>query len=78
MRQSLILVMLTLPVFPAGPTTPSIKNGVITWTDRDGRQRPLNVGSKCADLWVSPDGEIIAFIALGPAVRPGGPVLPGR
>ena len=41
-----------------------LTNGVIHYTDEDGREGHIQVGSKCADLWVSPIADSIAFIAI--------------
>jgi len=58
------------------PTRPSIKDGVITWTDEGGHVRKIEAGARCADLWVSPDGKTIAFVVLGQVVPPSGSLLP--
>ncbi len=41
----------------------TVKDGVIRYTAADGQRTVINVGKKCADLWVSPDESVIAFIA---------------
>lgn len=48
----------------AQPMPPKLSNGVITYTTSTGKQGFINVGRKCADLWVSPDQSVIAFIAI--------------
>ncbi len=42
---------------------PSLRNGVVTYIE-DGRKREIQVGYKCVDLWVSADGNVIAFVAV--------------
>src|SRR5882762_6399447 len=42
----------------------ALSNGVVTYTAQDGRRLAIQVGRKCADLWVSPDHNAIAFIAI--------------
>jgi hypothetical protein len=57
---------------------PVLGDGVISYTTRDGQRKLIDVGKKCADLWVAPDESVIAFIAiesdLGP--DPAAPELP--
>ena len=43
---------------------PVIESGVISWTDDSGKRKKLEIGSRCADLWISPDEGTIAFVAL--------------
>lgn len=43
---------------------PSLTNGVISYRAGDGRRRDIQIGRRCADLWVAPDGSVIAFIAI--------------
>jgi hypothetical protein len=42
---------------------PALLNGVVTY-EEDGQRREIAVGKKCADLWVSPDETVIAFIGI--------------
>jgi hypothetical protein len=41
-----------------------LSHGVITYVANDGHRAKVAVGGACADLWVSPDQSIIAFIAI--------------
>jgi hypothetical protein len=50
-------------------TRPTLSNGVISYVAEDGR-REIRVGKECADLWASPDGSVIAFIAVEKGARP--------
>jgi len=43
---------------------PTLSNGVITYLREDGQQATMQVRRECADLWVSPDESVIAFITL--------------
>jgi hypothetical protein len=43
---------------------------VVTYETQAGRRATVNVGTKCDDLWVSPDGRAISFIAIEQA-KPG-------
>lgn len=45
-------------------TIPALSNGVISYVAEDGQQKTIRVGKKCSDLWISPDENIIAFIAI--------------
>ena len=49
---------------------PTLSNGVVTYTGENGQRKEIQVGKKCSDLWVSPDGSIIAFIAIEKAQPP--------
>jgi hypothetical protein len=42
---------------------PSLSKGVVTY-EEDGQRKEIRVGKKCADLWVSPDESVIAFIGI--------------
>jgi hypothetical protein len=42
----------------------TLDNGVIHYTAADGQRKAINVGTKCADLWVAPDESVIAFVAI--------------
>lgn len=68
--------ILLCPVYAADRGDPAIKDGVITWTDSNDQRLKIDVRTRCADLWVSPDGGLIAFIALDHTVPHHGPVLP--
>ena len=41
-----------------------IKDGVVRYTEDGGEPKAMNVGRRCADLWVAPDSSIIAFVAI--------------
>jgi hypothetical protein len=47
-----------------GAVRPALSNGVVSYVADDGRRREIQVGWKCADLWVAPDESVIAFIAI--------------
>lgn len=42
----------------------TLKDGVIRYTAADGQSKAIDVGKKCADLWVAPDESVIAFVAI--------------
>ena len=42
---------------------PTLSNGIVTY-EENGRRKEIQVGKKCADLWVSPDESVIAFIGI--------------
>jgi len=42
----------------------SLKDGVISYYDDAGKRSVIQVGVPCSDLWVSPDEQVIAFIAI--------------
>lgn len=46
---------------------PTLSNGVVSYVGEGGQRREIQVGKKCADLWVAPDESIIAFIAIDKA-----------
>jgi hypothetical protein len=48
----------------SAPIQATLDNGVIRYTAADGQRKSINVGKKCADLWVAPDESVIAFIAI--------------
>jgi len=43
---------------------PALSNGVVTYVAEDGRRVEVRIGRRCADLWVSPDESVMAFIAI--------------
>src|SRR5207247_3963957 len=47
---------------------PTLVNGVASYVE-NGQRKEINVGKKCADLWVSPDGAVVAFIGIDKAER---------
>ena len=53
-----------------GSRSPELSRGVISYFEPDGRRHQINVGKPCSDLWVSPDGGVIAFIAIQRAEPP--------
>jgi hypothetical protein len=46
---------------------PTLSNGVVSYVAEAGQRRQIQVGKKCADLWVAPDESVIAFIAIDKA-----------
>lgn len=48
----------------AQPASPSLRAGVIQFTARSGSRHEIQIGKKCADLWVAPDESVIAFIGI--------------
>jgi hypothetical protein len=48
---------------------PRLSGGVISYVE-NGERLELKVGKPCSDLWVSPDGSVIAFIAIEKAQPP--------
>jgi hypothetical protein len=46
------------------PAEPRLDDGVVTYSDARGERRMIDVGRRCADLWVAPDESVIAFIAI--------------
>jgi len=42
----------------------SLSRGVISYVAEDGKRQQIDVRRPCADLWVSPDGRVITFIAI--------------
>jgi len=49
---------------------PTLSHGVVGYIAEDGQRRQVEVGKKCADLWVAPDDSIIAFVAVDKAQPP--------
>ena len=43
---------------------PMLKDGVITYLASNGERAKIQIDKPCADLWVSPDESVIAFITL--------------
>src|SRR5258708_4431597 len=43
---------------------PTLVDGVITYAGEDGMPRQIEIGKRCADLWVAPDKSAFAFIAI--------------
>ena len=43
---------------------PMLSRGVVSYVTQDGQRREIQVGRRCADLWVAPDESAIAFIAI--------------
>jgi hypothetical protein len=72
MRRSAVLAYALLAVTQSHGATAHItlSNGAISFVGEDGRRRELPVGYKCADLWVSPDESVFAFIAIEKALPP--------
>jgi hypothetical protein len=57
--------------------SPRLSNGVVTYVGEDGTRKEIKVGRKCADLWVSPDENAVAFIAIDRSKPPvGGEIEP--
>jgi hypothetical protein len=46
-----------------GDALKTLSNGIVTY-EENGRRKEIQVGKKCADLWVSPDESVVAFIAI--------------
>jgi len=59
-----ILALAPLAIVHAGSISAKVTNGKITYVGEDGRLREIGVGRQCADLWVSPDERVLAFIAI--------------
>jgi hypothetical protein len=49
--------------------SPTLYRGIISYVE-GGRRHQIDVGKPCSDLWVSPDGRVIAFIAVQKAEPP--------
>ena len=66
MNQSLLFIglLLNLSTGWGQSARPALSNGVVTYTAEDGQLREMRVGVPCADLWTSPDGNVIAFIGI--------------
>jgi hypothetical protein len=60
----LLLAVLTEGVSFPSDFRPRLNDGIVTYVGVDGRQKTLEVGARCADLWVAPDETLIAFIAI--------------
>ena len=61
----LFLASLSLISLAQGaPAEPRLDNGVISFTGPSGQRKLIDVGKRCADLWVAPDESVIAFIAI--------------
>jgi hypothetical protein len=64
------LLFLTLWLFITVQESPAqthgfqIRNGVLYFHDESGQERKIAPGNPCADLWVSPDESVIAFITV--------------
>jgi hypothetical protein len=52
----------SLPAQPGAGV--ALNNGVISYLDSAGGRSEIKVGGPCADLWISPDGDTIAFIRI--------------
>jgi len=59
-----LLVVLAASRLIAQSGGPALEDGVISYTDITGRRSRVQVGGPCADLWVSPDAETIAFVRI--------------
>jgi hypothetical protein len=66
----LILALAPLAIGRAGSISAKVTNGKITYVGEDGRLREIGVNRQCADLWVSPDEQVLAFIAIDQAKAP--------
>jgi hypothetical protein len=49
---------------------PTIANGVITYPIGAGKRAAVKIEEKCADLWVSPGADTIAFISMDKTMPP--------
>jgi len=67
---SLLALIVSAQGWGQGSPLPALSNGVIRYPGEDGRRQRINVGKPCSDLWVSPDGRVIAFIAIEKAEPP--------
>ena len=54
----------------SAPIQATLDNGVISYAAENGQRKVINVGKKCADLWVAPDESVIAFVAIERAKEP--------
>jgi hypothetical protein len=52
---------------------PRLSKGVIGYIGENGQREIVDVGKPCSDLWVAPDGNSIAFIAIEKARPPATP-----
>jgi hypothetical protein len=41
-----------------------LRDGSVSYVSEDGSRKFIDVGRRCSDLWVSPDEENLAFIAV--------------
>jgi hypothetical protein len=48
----------------AGVLHAAITDFAVTYSDEDGTAKKIDVGKRCADLWVAPDESALAFIAI--------------
>jgi hypothetical protein len=66
MQQIIIIIFLLFAVLQcqAQSSRPKLTDGVITYVTRNGQKAEIRMEKECADLWVSPDESIIAFITL--------------
>lgn len=60
----LILAALSAARLSAQDERFELKDGVLTYRDAVGKRSEIRVGGPCADLWVSPEGDMIAFIRI--------------
>ena len=62
-RSPALIALLAVAAFAeAGKVT--LKDGVISYPDGTTGRSVVQAGGPCSDLWVSPDGEMIAFIRM--------------
>lgn len=62
---SILLLVVLLPAHSRSEgISPSITDGRIKYVGEDGIQREVEVGKPCADLWISPDNSVFAFISI--------------
>jgi hypothetical protein len=59
----LILAILAGPLIAQAPKA-ALKDGVISYTNESGGRSEIQVGGPCADLWVAPDGDTMAFVRI--------------
>lgn len=59
-------LLVVLPARAEG-IRPVLSDGVVSFVAEDGQRREIRVGKRCADLWVSADESIVAFIAIDKA-----------
>jgi hypothetical protein len=67
MTKSLLMALGTLSISVlrgADGPQPRLDDGVISYVDEGGQRRAIAIGERAADLWVSPDGTLIAFIGV--------------
>ena len=63
MQPSLVLLLAVFEIAQAS-TAPILTKGAIIFTDKNGDRKEIRIGKRCADLWVSPDDSVIAFISV--------------